>query len=103
MNQRKSKSDQNNYNIISLKVASFLKEQGTPVKAKKIHWFLTEEKCHSISYANLQSNYLSRMNQDHKMIVEWIYRGSLQYRNQPWEKNANTSVSTMNLFINAKF
>ncbi|MDB1688220.1 hypothetical protein [Enterococcus casseliflavus] len=77
----------NSYDIISLNVASFLKEQRIPIKAKEIHRFLTEEKNHTISYKNLQNNYLPRMNRDSKVNVERAYRGFWQYRNQLGVRN----------------
>lgn len=70
----------NEYNIISLKVASFLKKQGVPVKAKLIYQHLIEEQQFSISYSNFQSNYLQRMNKDSAINVERACRGFWQYR-----------------------
>jgi len=78
--QKEIGMSKNDYNIISLKVASFLKKQGVPVKAKPIYQHLIEEQQFSISYSNFQSNYLQRMNKDSAINVERAYRGFWQYR-----------------------
>lgn len=39
-----------------------------------------KEKLVSISYSNLQSNYLKRMHDDAQINVERAYRGYYQYR-----------------------
>lgn len=70
----------NNYDIISLYIASFLKEKGIPTRSKTIYEYLVKEKQVSISYSNLQSNYLKRIHDDNHVNVERAYRGYYQYR-----------------------
>ncbi|MGL9910083.1 hypothetical protein [Enterococcus sp. DIV0213h] len=70
----------NNYDIISLYIASFLKEKGIPTRSKTIYEYLVKEKLVSITYSNLQSNYLKRMHDDTQINVERAYRGYYQYR-----------------------
>lgn len=70
----------NNYDIISLYIASFFKEKGIPTRSKTIYEYLVKEKLVSISYSNLQSNYLKRMHDDAQINVERAYRGYYQYR-----------------------
>lgn len=70
----------NSYDIISLYIASFLKEKGIPTRSKTIYEFLVKEKLVSISYSNLQNNYLKRMHDDNHVNVERAYRGYYQYR-----------------------
>lgn len=62
----------NNYDIISLYIASFLKEKGIPTRSKTIYEYLVKEKLISISYSNLQSNYLKRMHDDTHVNVERV-------------------------------
>ncbi|MBF0014428.1 hypothetical protein HAX42_09425 [Enterococcus casseliflavus] len=70
----------NSYDIISLYIASFLKEKGIPTKSKTIYEYLVKEKQIVISYSNLQSNYLKRIHDDNHVNVERAYRGYYQYR-----------------------
>lgn len=70
----------NSYDIISLYIASFLKEKGIPTKSKAIYEYLVNEKQIAISYSNLQSNYLKRIHDDNQVNVERAYRGYYQYR-----------------------
>lgn len=70
----------NNYDIIALHISSFLKESGVPINSKTIYKYLVEEKHVSISYNNLQNNYLKKIIGDKSINVERAYRGYYQYR-----------------------
>ncbi|TPR57383.1 hypothetical protein [Enterococcus sp. OL5] len=70
----------NSYDIISLYITSFLKERGIPTKSQIIYEHLVNEKRISLSYTNLQSNYLKRIHDDNNVNVERAYRGYYQYR-----------------------
>ncbi|OQO89230.1 hypothetical protein BH739_01250 [Enterococcus casseliflavus] len=78
--QTKFNYTQNNYSILSLKIASFLKERGIPTKAKMIHDHLVNQEHVSITYSNLQNNYLQKMHQDANVNIERVYRGFWQYQ-----------------------
>lgn len=83
----------NNYDIISLYIASFLKEKGIPTRSKTIYEYLVKEKLVSITYSNLQSNYLKRMHDDTQINVERAYRGFYQYRRKTkWKINVSSGV-----------
>ncbi|WP_311049687.1 hypothetical protein [Enterococcus faecalis] len=71
---------QNTYSDVATKVASLLKESGTPLSTKQIHSYLTEKCKFSISYSNLSSNILRRIHEDNNISVERAYRGYWQYR-----------------------
>ncbi len=70
----------NTYDVISLFVASFLKEKGIPTRAKEIFNYLILQKKLSISYENFQNNYLVKMAKDNKVNVERASRGYYQYK-----------------------
>lgn len=70
----------NSYQIISIKISAYLKNRGIPTKAKEIFCYLSEKENISLTYQNLQSNYLYRMHNDRKVNVERAYRGYWQYR-----------------------
>lgn len=56
------------------------KRTGVPLSNKEIHRILTEEHQVAISYPNLTSNILPRINEDSSIHVERAYRGYWQYR-----------------------
>lgn len=68
------------YSIISLKIASLLKEAGRPLSNKDIYEILTTTHTPNLTYNNLTMNILPRMNKDIAINVEKAYRGYWQYR-----------------------
>lgn len=80
LNERKYGAAVNSYGEISIKVASYLKEVGVPVRTKDIFESLNKNENISISYHNFVSNYLNRMKTDNNIKVENVVRGYWQYK-----------------------
>lgn len=78
--EKNNRKNHNNYDVVALKVASFLKEKGMPIKTNEIFYYLSKEEQIRISYGNLVNNYLRRMNTDRSINVESVVRGFWQYR-----------------------
>ncbi|MFD1899191.1 hypothetical protein GQR36_01910 [Enterococcus termitis] len=68
------------YSIISLKIASLLKDAGRPLSNKEIYELIMSKDQLSLTYKNLTMNILPRMNKDSVVNVEKAYRGFWQYR-----------------------
>lgn len=68
------------YQDIAIKIASILKEAGQPVSTKEIYDVLKDNYNYSLSYNNLVSNILPRINGDSTINVEKSCRGYWQYR-----------------------
>lgn len=75
-----TRSADNSYQTVALKISSILKENDVPLSTRKIHELLLEEGISSISYSNLSKNILRRAHNDPKINVERAYRGYWQYR-----------------------
>lgn len=78
--KKQRKSLKLSYQDIGLKIASYLKETGAPISTKKIYEILIDKYSYSLSYENLVSNILPKINQDTAINVEKVYRGYWQYR-----------------------
>lgn len=70
------------YRDLGLDIASFLKEVGVPVPTKRIYEMIKEKHKYEITYSNLRSNILPKINQDSSINIERAYRGYWQYRNK---------------------
>lgn len=70
----------NCYHDIALKIASCLKECDTPIATHKLYKVLKEKYNLNISYNNLTSNILPRIQNDSAINVERAYRGYWQYK-----------------------
>lgn len=68
------------YSIISLKIASLLKEAGRPISNKELYELITKDQRFVFTYKNLTMNVLPRMAKDKSINVEKAYRGFWQYR-----------------------
>ncbi|MGM0113534.1 hypothetical protein [Enterococcus sp. DIV0187] len=78
--QKEKSQNQHSFDIIATKIASFLKASPTPKTTGQIYKWLVESENINISYGNLSSNILSRMNQEKRFNVERVQRGYWQYR-----------------------
>ncbi|HCR3094143.1 MULTISPECIES: hypothetical protein [Enterococcus] len=68
------------YSIISLKIASLLKEAGRPISNKELYELITKDQRFVFTYKNLTMNVLPKMANDKSVNVEKAYRGFWQYR-----------------------
>lgn len=79
MNQKKQPSLKIDYFSISLKIASILKENGVPMSSKAIFNELVKSGVSTLTYSNLTSNILRKMDSDKTVNVVRAYRGYWQY------------------------
>lgn len=80
MDKKRTSHFSTSYSIISLKLASILKEAGRPLSSKQLFTIATEKYQLTISYRNLVNNILPKMNEDSNLNVERAYRVYWQYR-----------------------
>lgn len=79
MNQKKKPPVKIDYFSISLKIASLLKENGVPMSSKAIFNELVKSGVSTLTYTNLTSNILRKMDSDKAVNVVRAYRGYWQY------------------------
>ncbi|HHA4378714.1 TPA: hypothetical protein ACOBUB_001963 [Enterococcus faecium] len=78
--EKGSRSVDNSYKTVALKIAALLKEQGVPLSTRQIYELLSEKEQVSLSYSNLSTNILRRAHNDPKVNIERVFRGFWQYQ-----------------------
>ncbi|NTL99169.1 hypothetical protein HQ708_07100 [Enterococcus faecium] len=78
--EKGSRSVDNSYKTVVLKIAALSKEQGVPLSTRQIYELLSEKEQVSLSYSNLSTNILRRAHNDPKVNIERVFRGFWQYQ-----------------------
>lgn len=85
LSQKNKQATRVSYQDLGLDIASFLKEAGVPVSTKRIYEMIKGSHKYELSYSNLISNVLPKINQDSSINIERAYRGYWQYRKNNYQ------------------